>query len=126
MTMLLALAATSAAAQPRQVTAEEAAEIHRETFSVAGKRDCAVGADPEEIVVCGKTGTSYRIPYVPEPGARVANDSPNGMSAMSAGGCLRLCHQPVSVDLLKVEGGGNSGGAVVAVPRVIRRILGGD
>ena len=63
-------------------------------------------SDSEAIVVCGRIvlgGGGYRIPYRPEPGARVrliAGEVPSGMSAMGADSCLRLCYQPVMINLL--------------------------
>ena len=62
------------------------------------------GAD--SIVVCGRLargGGGYRVPWEPEPGARVrliAGEAPSAMAAMGADTCLRLCLQPVGVNLL--------------------------
>ena len=62
------------------------------------------GADA--IIVCGRLvrrGPGYRIPWEPEPGARVrlvAGEAPSAMAAMAADHCLRLCQQPVTVNLL--------------------------
>lgn len=77
-------------------------------------------ADPDSIVVCGRLvrgGEGYRVPYEPEPGARVhlvAGEAPSATGAMGAGGCLRLCHQPVTIDLI---------GAARAIGRGIDRLL---
>jgi hypothetical protein len=60
----------------------------------------------DAIVVCGRPlrgGGGYRIPYQPEPGARVrlvAGEVPSGMAARGADSCLRLCYQPVMINLL--------------------------
>jgi hypothetical protein len=76
----------------------------------------------DSIVVCGRlarAGGGYRIPYEPEPGARVhlvAGEAPSGAAAMGAGGCLRLCHQPVAINLLDPG----------SIARGLDRILGGD
>lgn len=60
----------------------------------------------DSVTVCGRlvqAGGGYRLPYEPEPGARVrlvAGEPPSAMAAMGAGGCLRLCEQPVMFNLL--------------------------
>jgi hypothetical protein len=78
--------------------------------------------DPDGVVVCGRVrrvGGGYRVPWQPEPGARVrlvAGEPPSGAGAMGAGGCLRLCLQPVMINLLDPR----------AIARGIDRILGGD
>lgn len=60
----------------------------------------------DAIVVCGRLvrgGGGYRVPYEPEPGARVrliAGEQPSGMAAMGADACLRLCERPVMINLL--------------------------
>jgi hypothetical protein len=82
---------------------------------------CSDGA-MDSIVVCGRLargGGGYRIPYRPEPGARVhliAGEAPSAMGAMNAGGCLRLCEQPVMFNLLDPG----------SIARGLDRILGGD
>jgi hypothetical protein len=61
----------------------------------------------DAILVCGRparSGGGYRIPWVPEPGARVrlvAGEAPSATAAMSAGGCLRLCLEPVRVNIIQ-------------------------
>ena len=78
--------------------------------------------DPDGVVVCGRVrrgGGGYRVPRQPEPGARVrlvAGEPPSGAGAVGAGGCLRLCLQPVTINLLDPG----------AIARGIDRILGGD
>ena len=82
---------------------------------------CQRGA-ADAIVVCGRLvrrGAGYRIPWEPEPGARVrlvAGEAPSAMAAMGADRCLRLCYQPVMINLLDP-------GSIV---RGLDRILGGN
>jgi hypothetical protein len=106
MTMLLALAASGASAQPRQVSAEEAMEIHRKTFSAAAKVECGRGAQEEEIVVCGSARSPYRLPVAPEPvpGQRVAGELPSGVEAASEVTCTNIGHTRgcPSLDILGV------------------------
>ena len=60
----------------------------------------------DTVIVCGRLvqgGGGYRIPWQPEPGARVrlvAGEAPSAMAAMGADSCLRLCEQPVMINLL--------------------------
>lgn len=76
----------------------------------------------DAIVVCGRPmrgGGGYRIPYEPEPGARVrlvAGEAPSAMAAMGAGGCLRLCEQPLMINLLNPR----------SIVRGLDRILSGN
>jgi hypothetical protein len=83
-------------------------EAYRETFRpvVAGK--CKPGSDPDEIVVCGRPADArspYRLPHPSATlGERGRGDMPTGMTAMSADKCMRLCHQPVMMDILAVPG----------------------
>ena len=82
---------------------------------------CRIGED-EGIVVCGRLvrgGGGYRVPYRPEPGERVrliAGELPSAMAAMTADHCIRLCLQPITIDLLHPS----------TIARGIDRILGGD
>lgn len=74
------------------------------------------------VTVCGRpvrAGNGYRIPYEPEPGTRVrliAGEMPSATSAMSADHCIRLCYQPVMLDLFHPS----------TIARGIDRILSGD
>jgi hypothetical protein len=58
------------------------------------------------IIVCGRLvqgNGGYRVPYRPEPGARtrlIAGEAPSAVAAMGADHCLRLCQQPVMINLL--------------------------
>jgi hypothetical protein len=82
---------------------------------------CRSGA-LDTIIVCGRLvrgGGGYRVPWRPEPGARVrliAGEAPSAMAAKGADGCLRLCEQPVMINLLDPR----------SIARGIDRILGGD
>ena len=91
--------------------------------AVAERADCRRGALADAIVVCGRAvaGAGYRIPWEPEAGARVrliAGEAPSAMTAMGAGGCLRLCQQPLMINLI---GGDRS--IVNAIGRGIERLL---
>lgn len=87
----------------------------------ADEARCPTGED-DGIIVCGRLvrgGDGYRIPYQPEPGARVrliAGEMPSATAAMSADHCIRLCQQPIMLDLLHPS----------TIARGIDRILGGD
>ena len=86
---------------------------------LGGDSGCVVVHSGDELVVCGRRriGGSLRVPDEPEPGARMrltAGELPSAMAAMNAGGCLRLCHQPVMIDII---------GTVRAVQRGLDRIL---
>jgi len=102
------------------IEAERQAAALRAVYEVVFcGRDAATG----EIVVCGRRprGAGIRVPWEPEPGARIhliAGEPPGGLAAMGAGGCLRLCPQPLRVDLI---GGDRS--IVNAVGRGIERLL---
>ena len=104
MLALLPLIAAQAAA-PNPVTAEQALEIYKTNFKLQDI-GCRSEDDLEAIVVCGRRDpddsgpNSLRVPYVPEPGRRVP-----GEPKFDGGGCMRLCHQPVQVDVVKVGRG---------------------
>lgn len=97
-------AAPAAAPDP---TAEEAlaawdAEFDAVMADARSRRRCPRGSNGEDIVVCGRADDqTMRVPYEPVPGEvhHVAGDLPTGGEAMAAGGCLRLCSQPVMVDI---------------------------
>lgn len=91
MTMLLILAGSSAAAQLRQVTAEEALKIHKNTFATAPKVGCASATDREEIVVCGsREKERYRLTVPPAPGQRVAGEAPSALAATKEETCTNI------------------------------------
>lgn len=102
--MTIALLLSAAPAGAAGGTAEQATANYRNVFKPIAELDCPRGV--EEIIVCGtrlEEMSRYRVPYQPEPGARVRGE-PSGSAAMSAGGCLRLCHQPATVNILAIPG----------------------
>ena len=105
-TMLLILAASSASAQPRMVTAEEGLEIHRRTSSALPQDRCEQATDAEEIMVCGKPGSPYRLPMPidPPPGQRIAGETPSALAATKEASCTNIGHTRgcPSLDLLGV------------------------
>ncbi len=124
--LALALAWPSAALADPPVTAEETVRAYDQWFAEtagAGRRPaagrmtrCRQGADPEEIVVCGRgEDDSYRIPYVPEEGARtrlVAGEAPSGAAALSVGDAC--CGDGGGINLIALGG---------AIARGVDRIL---
>ena len=112
-------ALASAVAVPSVIAApsDPLGDVARQA-ALRGERDCGGGGSDAEVVVCGRrVGGGWRVPDEPEPGTRLrltAGELPTGTAAMNAGGCLRLCHQPVMVDVF---------GAVRAISRGLDRIL---
>ncbi|HEV2079813.1 MAG TPA: hypothetical protein VGR19_07960 [Allosphingosinicella sp.] len=90
--ILLILAGSSASAQHRQVSADEAMEIHRRTFSAVPKVDCTQTEEREEIVVCGSARSPYRLAVPPEPGQRVAGALPSSVEATKEVTCTNVGH----------------------------------
>lgn len=82
----------------------------------ADAQGCADGGD--SILVCGRRGRREPRPqFAPLPGAvprLVAGEPPSGAAALAGGGCIRLCHQPVKVDLI---------GTARTVARLVGRLL---
>lgn len=111
-----------AIADPPVVTAEDAiaaydAEFDAVMASARTLRRCPRDGDGEDIVVCGRADdAAMRVPYEPVPGQvhHIAGDLPTGRDALAAGACLRLCPQPVMVDVI---------GALNALGRGLDRIL---
>jgi hypothetical protein len=92
----LLLLAAPASAQDK-ATAEQALTKYREIIVPTAELDCPRGGD--EIIVCGKRKgekSPYRLPLpVPrEPGARIP-----GEALADGGSCMRLCPQPVGINL---------------------------
>ncbi|HEV2816369.1 MAG TPA: hypothetical protein VGW40_03995 [Allosphingosinicella sp.] len=122
LTLIAAAWSAAASADPPVVTAEEAlaawdAEFDAVMARARGLRRCPRQSDEEDIVVCGRADDqNVRVPYAPVPGAvhHIAGDLPTGREAMAAGGCLRLCPQPVMVDVIA---------AARALARGVDRIL---
>ena len=116
-----ALVSAGPAAAAETVTAEQAIERYREQYKPVAELDCPTPSDPEEIVVCGRAGQRdpNRLPFDPPrtPGERLPGEAPSGMDAMNADACLRLCHQPLKLDLIK---------AVKIGHKIIRHILNPD
>ena len=88
------------------VTAEQALVHYRQVFKTTRELDCPASDDPDEIVVCGRQRGAADpnrapLPIGPEPGARIAGELPTGLASMSADRCLRICHQPIKVDVVK-------------------------
>ena len=121
MAILLIVAASSASAQHRQVTAEEGIEIHRRAFSAAPKNCGQPKAD--EIVVCGSAANPYRLPIPPEPvpGERVAGELPSAVEATKEVTCTNIGHTRgcPSIDILGIA---LSVGKVVA-EKVIETVI---
>lgn len=123
--LILFAAAWPAAAfadPPAAATAEEALAAYDAEFDavMAGARSarrCPRSGGGEDIVVCGRADDSgMRMPYEPVPGEvrHIAGDLPTGPGALAAGGCLRLCPQPVMIDVI---------GTIRALSRGLDRIL---
>lgn len=120
----VALASMSASLAAQQVAPEEAiARQQAEIAEVVGGT-CPTGTnpdDPDNVVVCGRRPAEggpgdYRVPWAPEPGriARLPGEAPSGRDALAADQCLRLCAQPVMIDV---------GKALSAIERGIDRLL---
>ena len=79
-------------------------QIHEMIETRANSRRCAPETNEDAIVVCARTdGAAYRVPYDPPPGSRrrlIAGEPPSARDAMGGGGCLRLCEQPISVNVV--------------------------
>ena len=116
---VVAVLALWAAPLSAQQTADQAIAAYEEKFGFRSASRCVAATDPAEIVVCGQREGNGRFRVSPrgEPGQRVVGDLSSGTAAMSAGGCISRCAQPLQVDLIK---------AVPAVINGIRRILNPD
>ncbi len=120
LTMLAAFGSEGAAqapvAAPGNVTAEQALAKYRATFRPPPEVICPKDPDPEAITVCGRRRAvdpnRLPLPVKREPGERI-----RGEAAVMGPDCIRLCHHPVQVDLIK---------AVPAVVEGIKKILDPD
>lgn len=100
---LLALAspAEAQAAEPageQDVTAEQAMANYRERFKSVSEIDCPHTDDPDEILVCGRSGAPdpNRLPLpVPDhvPGDRIRGEP----ATAAAFACLHNCYQGLDV-----------------------------
>jgi len=101
MAAMLLLAAAPDAVRAEPVTADEAMAEHRERFQPVAVLDCPKPQAPDEIIVCGRPGRPdpdrYSGPVERVPGARIPGE-PIGMEAFA---CLRSCHQPLKIDIIK-------------------------
>lgn len=89
--MLLLFAGSSASAQPRPVTAEEAMEVHKRTFSAVPKQECGDAAGQEEIVVCGnRNNERYRVTVPPAPGQRVRGEPLSTLEGIKPETCTNI------------------------------------
>lgn len=126
----LAALAAPAALAAQSPTPEEAIEAQRAEIAEVVRQVCPTGTnphDPDNVVVCGRRPREggpgdYRVPPSVRAPGEVASGS--GLEAMSAGGCLRLCPQPVVLPLLTIRFGGPGGRSRTAVDE-IRDALGG-
>jgi hypothetical protein len=101
------------------LTAEQAMANYHRRFSLAGGAACAAADAKDELVVCGRRPFHDRASFPEEPGASIrhAGEAMTARDAMSADRCIRLCEQPVTVNIFEV---------VAAAPKIIRHILHGD
>ncbi|HEV7658794.1 MAG TPA: hypothetical protein VGO55_03000 [Allosphingosinicella sp.] len=121
--VLLAAASAPAFAQPSVIIPAPPDPLGdlamRRALADPADAACRRGALADAIIVCGRVvaGGGYRVPWAPEPGARVrliAGEAPSAMAAMGADRCIRLCLQPLIIDI---------GSAVRGLARGIDRIL---
>ena len=89
-----------AAAQP--ATAEQALETYRKTFQSPRQLDCPKSEGSDEIIVCARSKGAPDPNRLPLPVMREPGDRIPGEALVDGGGCMRLCHEPVRIDLLKV------------------------
>ncbi|HEY0412431.1 MAG TPA: hypothetical protein VGD66_04750 [Allosphingosinicella sp.] len=124
---LLAFAAPAFAAPPdappagaAPLTAEQALKNYYDGFSDAMRgAGCAPTGTVDDIVVCGRGAPAQRGDFPRAPGeiVRHANEPGSGRAALTAGGCDRLCSQPLRLDVIKIVRG---------APAALRRLLGKD
>ena len=102
--LALLLLVAPGAARAQSVTAEKALDTYRKTFQSPRQLDCPRGEGSDEIVVCARPKDApdpdrLPLPVAREPGARI-----RGEALADGGGCMRLCPQPLKMDLTKVPG----------------------
>lgn len=90
MALLLLAGAPAAAEQP--LTAEQALNNYRSALKPTAELDCPRGNEPDEIIVCGARDESrlYRVPYVPEPGKRIAGEPVPAVSLTREEACTNI------------------------------------
>jgi len=110
------IAFASPALAQHDVTAEQALETYREKFRGPASLGCSNDPDSDAIIVCGRRPAvdpnRLPLPVEPEPGRRI-----RGEPGVMGPDCMRLCHQPVQVDLI---------GAIPKVIEGIKKILDPD
>ncbi|MEA3012498.1 MAG: hypothetical protein QOD42_1043 [Sphingomonadales bacterium] len=121
---LLLLAASAPARAPPSATIPAPPDplgdlAVRRALADSADAACRRGGLADAIIVCGRAvaGGGYRVPWEPEPGAPVrliAGEAPSAMAAMGADRCIRLCLQPLMIDV---------GAAVRGLARGIDRLL---
>jgi hypothetical protein len=116
LTALIAAWPAGALAEPPGTTAEEVlsayqAQVDAVMRSGDSARRCPRDPGGEDIVVCARSDNArMRVPYEPEPGARVrlvAGEAPSSRDALGAGSCC----------------GGGGGLDVIAIGRTLGRGL---
>lgn len=115
-----AAATTPVGLSQARLTAEQAMDNYRRRFG--SDPACAAGGAEDEVVVCGHRELHpdrLPLPIEREPGevVRHVGEPGSGGGALGAGGCDRLCEQPITFNPIK---------AAIAVPKIIRHILHGD
>ena len=122
MTMFLLVGTFPGPAFAQEAGAERAMTRYRQVFKPTAEIDCPRPDDPETITVCGRRPETdpnrLPLPVGPDAGSPtrlLPGEAPR--ATMNVGGCMRLCPQPVQVDLIK---------AVPAVVEGIKKILDPD
>ena len=122
-TMLMVAGASPAPAFAQLAGADRAMNRYRQVFKPTAEIDCPRPDDNSDaITVCGRRGETdpNRLPLPVRQGAGsptrlLPGEAPR--ATMNVGGCIRLCPQPVQVDLIK---------AVPAIVEGIKKILDPD
>ena len=108
--LLLAALAWTGAGQAQSPDPQALIEAQRAQVRGMIRPRCNV--DPDEITVCGRRddrgprGPLPAIPYAPEPGAIRAGARAGGeqREAMANDQCIRLCSQPVQINIIRAIG----------------------
>lgn len=98
----LAVVVSPAAAQTSPPIDPDALIAHqRQELRDGARLDCPPGDAQDDIVVCARRRTQTQrspLPYTPEPGQRLRDEPPSDF------GCIRLCEQPLRVDVGRAIG----------------------